>query len=69
VVNNVRMVPLSEIAEKDYNLNIPLYIEKEVKDNLPTMQEALAQLEAAAAEAWKAEDRFKKLLKEFDLLP
>lgn len=69
VVNNVRMVPLSEIADKDYNLNIPLYIEKEVKDNLPTMQEALAQLEAAAAEAWKAEDRFKKLLKEFDLLP
>ena len=69
VVNNARMVPLAEIAEKDYNLNIPLYIEKEVKDNLPTMQEALAQLEAAAADVWKAEDRFKKLLKEFDLLP
>lgn len=69
VQDHVRMVELSEIKKKDYNLNIPLYIEKTVEDNLPTMQEALKQLETAAEHAWKAEDKLKKLLKEFDLLP
>lgn len=68
VKNHVRVVSLEEIRQKDYILNIPLYIEKEVEDDLPSLEEALLQLEAAAQEAWKAEDKFKNLLKEFDLL-
>ena len=68
VVNNTKLVSLDEIQQKDFNLNIPLYIEKEVVDNLPTLEVALKDLEDAAAEAWKAEDKFKKLLTEFNLL-
>lgn len=68
VSNYVKLVSLAEIQEKDYNLNIPLYIEKEVEDNLPTLDIALKDLEKAAEEAWKAEDRFKTLLKQFNLL-
>lgn len=68
VADCVRMVDIAEIAQKDYNLNIPLYIEKTVEDNLPTMAEALKQLETAAEKAWKAEDQLKKMLKEFNLL-
>lgn len=68
VSNYVKLVSLAEIQQKDFNLNIPLYIEKEVEDNLPTLEVALKDLEKAAEEAWKAEDRFKALLKEFKLL-
>jgi hypothetical protein len=32
------------------------------------MAEAIKSLEEAANEAWKAEDKFKSLFKEFDLL-
>jgi hypothetical protein len=32
------------IAENDYNLNIPLYVEKTIEDDLPTVAEALADL-------------------------
>ncbi len=68
VVNNTRLVSLNEIQQKDFNLNIPLYIEKDVIDNLPSLEIAIKDLEEAAAEAWKAEDKFKKLLIEFNLL-
>ena len=47
------------------NLNIPLYVEKEIEDNLPTLEEAKAQLKVAMQEAWEAEERFKQLLTEF----
>lgn len=67
-LNHCSLVPLAAIQEKDFNLNIPLYIEKLAEDNLPTLDDALRQLEEAAGEAWKAEDRFRMLLKEFKLL-
>jgi len=66
--NFARVVTLDDIKEKGYNLNIPLYIEKEGKDDLPSLKEALAELEKAAEDAWQAEDKFKRLLKKFDLL-
>jgi type I restriction enzyme M protein len=68
VPNSVKAVSVNDIKEKEFNLNIPLYIEKEVKDNLPTMSEAIKSLEEAANEAWKSEEKFKSLLKEFGLL-
>lgn len=68
VQNSVKQVSLEDISSKDFNLNIPLYIEKEVKDDLPTMDEAIKSLEAAANDAWAAESKFKNLLKQFDLL-
>jgi type I restriction enzyme M protein len=68
VQNSVKQVSLEDISSKDFNLNIPLYIEKEVKDDLPSMDEAIKSLEAAANDAWAAESKFKHLLKQFDLL-
>jgi type I restriction enzyme M protein len=66
--NYTKVVTQEDLKDKEYNLNIPLYIEKKVEDNLPSLKVALKDLETAAEEAWKAEDKFKKLLKEFDLL-
>ncbi len=68
VADHVKVVSIDELKTKEYNLNIPLYIEKTVTDNLPSLDEALQQLEDAAQQAWAAEDRFKVLLKEFKLM-
>jgi type I restriction enzyme M protein len=68
VQNSVKQVSLEDIFRKDFNLNIPIYIEKEVKDDLPSMAEAIRSLEEAANDAWVAETKFKNLLKQFDLL-
>ena len=65
VKNHVKVVDLEEIKANGYNLNIPLYVEKEMTDNLPTLEEAKAQLKTAVKEAQEAEERFIHLLNEF----
>lgn len=68
VPGHARVATLDDIREKDFNLNIPLYVEKETVNDLPTMEEALVELEKAAAAAWVAEERFKVLLQEFKII-
>jgi type I restriction enzyme M protein len=63
--NYVKVASLNDIAENDYNLNIPLYVEKVIEDNLPTVEEALNELKTAWNESLLAEEKFKKILKEF----
>ncbi|MCB1159180.1 MAG: SAM-dependent DNA methyltransferase [Leptospiraceae bacterium] len=65
VENYVKVVELSEIQENDYNLNIPLYVEKVIEDNLPSVEEALADLKQAWKESQKADDMLKKELQAF----
>jgi type I restriction enzyme M protein len=65
VENYVKVVAYNEIAENDFNLNIPLYVEKIIEDNLPSVDEALSDLKSAWEESQKAEERFKQILKEF----
>ncbi|MBD3862327.1 type I restriction-modification system subunit M [Olleya marilimosa] len=65
VENYVKVASMSDIEENDFNLNIPLYVEKIIEDNLPSVEEALADLKDAWAESQKAEKKFKKILKEF----
>jgi len=65
VENHVKLVSLEEIAENDHNLNIPLYIEKVIKDDLPSVEEALADLKTAWEECQRAEEHFKMKLREF----
>lgn len=65
VKNHVKVASIEDVRSNDYNLNIPLYVEKEVVDNLPTLEEAKDQLRIAAKEAREAEERFIQLLKEF----
>jgi type I restriction enzyme M protein len=65
VENYVRVASLSDIKENDYNLNIPLYVEKIIEDNLPSVEEALADLKTAWSKSLEAEEKFKMILKEF----
>ena len=65
VENYVKVASKADLEENDYNLNIPLYVEKIIEDNLPSVEEALADLKVAWEESQKAEKKFKKILKEF----
>ena len=68
VPDHVKVATLGEIETNDFSLNIPLYVEKKIEDNLPTVKEALRNLKISFNEATKAEDRMKEQLKEFGLL-
>lgn len=65
VENYVKVTTIAEIKENDYNLNIPLYVEKVIEDNLPSVEEALADLKTAWNESLKAEEKFKQILEKF----
>lgn len=65
VENYVKVASMDELAENDYNLNIPLYVEKIIEDNLPSVEEAMADLKQAWQESLEAEKKFKKVLKGF----
>ena len=65
VENYVKIASLEEIEENEYNLNIPLYVEKIIEDNLPSVEEALTNLKSAWSESQKAEEDFKRILNEF----
>lgn len=62
VDNFVKVVPLTDIKENDFNLNIPLYVEKIIEDNLPSVEEALFDLKDAWQASLKAEEKFKAIL-------
>lgn len=68
VKNYVHVAGIKEIEGNDFNLNIPLYVEKEIEDSLPSLKEAQSAVKNAAQSAWEAERVFKKQLKRFDLL-
>lgn len=65
VENHVKLATMDEIIENDHNLNIPLYVEKIIEDNLPTVDDALADLKEAWAECQQAEEKLKTRLQEF----
>jgi type I restriction enzyme M protein len=66
VENYVKVAALSEIEENDYNLNIPLYVEKIIEDILPSVEEAMDDLKKAWDESLEAEDSFRKILKKYN---
>lgn len=65
VENFVKVASMDEIAENDFNLNIPLYVEKTIEDDLPSVEEALTDLKIAWGEAQAAEEHLKTKLREF----
>lgn len=65
VENYVKVASLVDLEENDYNLNIPLYVEKIIEDNLPSVEEALLDLKIAWEASQKAETNFKGILKTF----
>ena len=65
VENFVKVASLADLKENDYNLNIPLYVEKIIEDNLPSVEEALADLKQAWKESLTAEKKFKQQIEKF----
>lgn len=65
VENYAKIASIAELKENDFNLNIPLYVEKIIEDNLPSVEEALADLKTAWQASLKAEEKFKTLLEGF----
>jgi type I restriction enzyme M protein len=65
VENYVHLADMAEIEENDFNLNIPLYVEKIIEDNLPSVDEAMTDLNNAWSKSQKAEEKFKHILEEF----
>jgi type I restriction enzyme M protein len=65
VDNYVKVASLDDLKENDFNLNIPLYVEKIIEDNLPSVEEALADLKTAWDASLQSEQKFKMILKEF----
>jgi type I restriction enzyme M protein len=65
VKNHVHSADMAEIQENDFNLNIPLYVEKIIEDDLPSVEEALADLKQAWSESQAAEEKFKRILEKF----
>lgn len=65
VENYVKIASQDDLKENDYNLNIPLYVEKIIEDNLPSVEEALSDLKTAWKKSQVAEKNFITILKEF----
>ena len=65
VENYVKVATIAELKENDFNLNIPLYVEKLIEDNLPSVEEAMADLKTAWQASLEAEEKFKTLLEGF----
>jgi type I restriction enzyme M protein len=68
VQDHAKIADLEQIEANDFNLNIQLYVEKKIEDNLPSVEEALKSLKQAFEDAVEAEDRMRDKLKEFGLL-
>ncbi|WP_351118855.1 class I SAM-dependent DNA methyltransferase [Psychrobacter sp. SMN/5/1215-MNA-CIBAN-0208] len=65
VENYAKVASFEDLKENDFNLNIPLYVEKIIEDNLPSVDEAMADLKEAWQASLEAEEKFKTVLKRF----
>jgi type I restriction enzyme M protein len=59
-----RIVPIEEIREQDYNLNISRFIEKITEEETITVEEAIQKLKGSIKSAYAAEARFIQRLQE-----
>ena len=65
IENYVKVVTMDDLKENDFNLNIPLYVEKIIEDNLPSVEEAMTDLKQAWQASLDAEEKFKTVLARF----
>lgn len=63
-----RVVTLDEIAANDHNLNIPRYVERQVQQEVLTVNEAKQRLKESAEAAFRAEGILLDILKREGLL-
>jgi type I restriction enzyme M protein len=58
-----RVVAMDEIADNDFNLNIPRYVEPKDEETVLSVDEAMVNLKSSAMETFRAETRLIGLLK------
>ena len=68
VAGVARVVKLEEIAANDYKLNIPLYVEPKVEQDVLTVDEAMKLLRTGAEAAFAAEEKLIGILRREELL-
>ena len=68
VEGTAKVATLDEIAGNEWNLNIPRYVELVVAKEKITVEQAVTNLEDALREAYKAEDKLRRLLNEAGLV-
>ena len=61
----MKLTSIEDLKENNFNLNIPIYVEKIIEDNLPSVDEAMADLKQAWQASLNAENKFKKVLEKF----
>ncbi len=64
VENRARVVTLKEIEEEDWTLNISRYVLPPLDEDIPTVEEAVADFKEALAQCRQAEDHLRKLIVE-----
>jgi type I restriction enzyme M protein len=67
VEGRARVVTLDEVRGQDGNLNLAGYIAPVDDEEIPTVEEATAELRGALEAAWGAEERLKALLVEWGI--
>jgi len=67
VVGVARLVPLDEIRQNDWNLNIPRYVEPVVEAETISVADAVTNLKTSLDAAYAVEDRLTQLLRESGL--
>lgn len=68
VAGVAKVVTLDEIAQNDWNLNIPRYVESVTEEETITVEDAIANLKQAMNDAYAAEDRLRELLRDAGLM-
>ncbi len=64
----VRVVPIEDIGNNDWNLNISRYVETVSEEETISVEEAIGNLKVALDEAYSAEQRLTELLRQSGLL-
>jgi type I restriction enzyme M protein len=68
VASIAKVATLGQIEKHEWNLNIPRYVEPVVEKESATVEQAMTDLEEALREAYRAEDKLRRLLNEAGLM-
>lgn len=68
VEGHARVATLDEIAENDWNLNIPRYVEPIIREETISVEEALTNLKQSLKAAYDAESHLEHLLRDSGLM-
>ncbi len=68
VAGYVKVATLTEIAENDWNLNIPRYVEPVIEEETISVEEALTNLKKSLENAYAAEEHLKLMLHKAGLI-